>query len=327
MILSARPTDPSAPRSERLQKILAAAGLASRRHAERWICEGRVRINGRVAGLGDTADPHHDRITLDDVDIIAEPLRYWLLHKPAGVLTSVRDPHGRPTVMDLVPERGARVVPVGRLDLDTEGLVLLTNDGETANALLHPRYGCEREYVVTVRGIPTRETLRRLAQGVELDDGPTSPARVGAVQCSPTRTAATFHLVLREGRKRQIRRSLAALGHRVTRLVRIRMGPLELGALPPGVARPLGEAERQQLLDHAARLREGACPEREDAENSPAAAPITHRAARQGSARSGGSGAVVRGRGRTVGGRDRVREATERVEREPEPEDEGGGAQ
>ncbi len=250
-----------------------------------------MTVNGRVATLGESATAARDQICLDGVELRAEPLRYWLLHKPAGVLTSVRDPEGRPTVVDLLPERSVRLVPVGRLDLDTEGLVLLTNDGATAHALLHPRHGCEREYVVTVRGAPARETLRRLEDGIELDDGPTAPAKVRDVVRGDDGATTRFRLVLREGRKRQIRRSLVALGHRVIRLVRIRIGPLVLGDLAPGAARPLAEDERRALLHHAERLRAGATNPENGREGRKEAVRATRKSGqRASSARSSGRG-------------------------------------
>jgi len=207
-----------------------------------------VRVNGRIAELGDSADPERDEIRLDGAAIGREPLVYWLLHKPRGVITTVRDPQGRPTAVDLVPDRRHRLFPVGRLDRDTEGLLLLTNDGRAAQALLHPSYASEREYAVEVRGRIPASALRRLALGIELEDGPTAPARVGPCRHDPARDASRFALTLVEGRKRQIRRALAALGHPVRRLVRVRMGPLRLGRLAPGAARELSPSERRGLL-------------------------------------------------------------------------------
>jgi 23S rRNA pseudouridine2605 synthase len=171
------------------------------------------------------------------------------------VLTTLRDPEGRQTVVDLLPPeaRRARVFPVGRLDRDTEGLLLLTNDGDVAQALLHPSRGSEREYLVTARGRVSAESLRRLAAGVPLDDGPTAPARVAGARHDPRSDTTRFRLVLREGRKRQIRRALRALGHPVVALVRVRMGPLLLGRLAPGAARPLSAQETKTLLAHARR--------------------------------------------------------------------------
>jgi 23S rRNA pseudouridine2605 synthase len=243
----------------RLQKLLAAAGLASRREAERWIQAGRVCVNGVVARLGEAADPDRDEILVDGRPLRAEPLRYWLLHKPRGVLTTTRDPHaaplGRATVLDLLPQgaRGVRLFPVGRLDLDSEGLLLLTNDGQVAQALLHPSRGCERTYRVTVRGLVPADAVARLSRGgLELDDGPMAPWRVQGVRREARRGETRLVLVLQEGRKRQIRRGLAQLGHPVMRLVRTRMGPLALGRLAAGAARPLSAVERRALLAFAA---------------------------------------------------------------------------
>jgi pseudouridine synthase len=239
----------------RLQKLLAAAGVASRRHAEELLKSGRVRVNGQIAKLGDSADPDADEILLDDSVLGAAPLAYWIAHKPAGVLTTTSDPRGRPTVVGLLPRDAPRLFPVGRLDFDTEGLVLLTNDGATAQALLHPSFGNEREYRVTARGAMSKVALQRLARGVVLDDGPTAPARVAHVRFDRQYGETTLHLTLREGRKRQIRRALAALGYPVRRLVRVRLGPLELGPLASGATRPLTSAERRAVLAHAGELR------------------------------------------------------------------------
>ena len=238
----------------RLQKLLADAGLASRRAAEEWIRAGRVRVGGKLAQLGDSADPEHDDVRVDGRRIEAEPRRYWLLHKPQNVLTTTADPFaaeaGRRTVLELLPPaaRRTRLVPVGRLDLDSEGLLLLTNDGAVVQALLHPSRGCEREYRVDVWGELTPATARQLAAGVELDDGRTQPCRVRVAEYDAAQGVSRLVMVLREGRKRQIRRSLRALGHPVRRLVRVRMGPLRLGDLPRGRARELTAGERRELL-------------------------------------------------------------------------------
>lgn len=233
----------------RLQKIMARAGVASRRRAEELIRAGRVSVNGVTACLGASADPDEDEISLDGYPLAAEPRIYWILYKPRGVLTTTRDPEGRPTVIDLLPAeaRERRLFPVGRLDLDSEGLLLLTNDGEVAQAMLHPSLGCEKEYRVTARGRLSPTTRRQLAAGVELDDGPMAPCQVGPVRYDPGTDTCTFHMTLREGRKRQIRRAVAARGHPVLRLIRIRMGPLRLGRLRPGQARTLTAAERRAL--------------------------------------------------------------------------------
>jgi len=238
----------------RLQKLLADAGLASRRAAEAWIRAGRVRVNGAVATLGASADPARDDVRVDGMRLEPERRSYWLLHKPKNVLATNADPFaadsGRRTVLDLLPAaaRRTRLYPVGRLDLDSEGLLLLTNDGAVAQALLHPSHGCEREYRVDVWGEVTSRTAQRLARGVELEDGPTLPCRVRRLGYDTARGTSRLELVLREGRKRQIRRALLALGHPVRRLLRVRMGPLRLGTLPSGSARSLGPREQQALL-------------------------------------------------------------------------------
>jgi len=234
-------------RSVRLQKILAAAGVASRRRAEDLLREGRVSVNGRVAALGESADPDRDVVDVDGAPVEREPLAYWVVHKPRGVLTTVHDPEGRPTVLDLLPARGTRLFPVGRLDRNTEGLVLLTNDGRIAQTLLHPSHEVEREYRVTVSGRIAATSLERLAEGVMLEDGLTAPAQVGRATWRPASGTSRFTLTLIEGRKRQIRRALESLGHPVVALLRVRMGPLHLGNLPIGAARPLSPHERRSL--------------------------------------------------------------------------------
>lgn len=247
----------------RLQKLLADAGLASRRSAEEWIRAGRVRVNGKAAQLGESADPARDDVRVDGRRIEAEPRRYWLLHKPQNVLTTTADPFaqeaGRRTVLELLPAaaRRTRLVPVGRLDLNSEGLLLLTNDGGVVQALLHPSHGCEREYRVDVWGRVAPATARQLAAGVELEDGRTNPCRVRVTDYDAAQDQSRLVVVLREGRKRQIRRSLRELGHPVRRLVRVRMGPLRLGDLPRGRARELTAAERRELLRVAYGTREG----------------------------------------------------------------------
>jgi 23S rRNA pseudouridine2605 synthase len=218
-----------------------------------------VRVGGRVVQLGELANPARDRITVDGRLVRPAIREYWLAHKPRGMITTRSDPGGRPRVVELLPPAlRERLFPVGRLDLGTEGLVLLTNDGELGHALLHPSLGNEREYRVTVRGHVSDDTARRLEEGVGLAEGVTAPARVGARRHDRNEDTTVFHLVLREGRNRQIRRSLAQLGHPVRRLVRIRMGPLRLQRVAPGRARRLTTVERKALLAHAARLRERA---------------------------------------------------------------------
>jgi 23S rRNA pseudouridine2605 synthase len=214
-------------------------------------------VNGRVAGLGESADPARDRIELDGRPVDLGERAYWVLHKPRGVVSTRRDPQGRPTLLDLLPAaaQALRLFPVGRLDLDSEGLVLLTNDGDLAQVLLHPSYESEKEYVVTVRGRPGEAALRRLAAGLELAPGtrPTAPAEVARLAGGAASGECRLRIVLREGRKRQIRRSLAQLGFPVRRLVRVRIGPLRLHGLAPAEARPLRPGERAALRRYAAR--------------------------------------------------------------------------
>jgi 23S rRNA pseudouridine2605 synthase len=235
----------------RLQKLLAAAGFGSRRSVEELILQGRVTINGEVAKLGDSAHPQNDVVALDGEKLVREKLAYWVVNKPAGVVTTLKDPEGRPTIKGLMPDSGKRLYPVGRLDQGTSGLVIMTNDGVLTQKLLHPSLENEREYRVIVRGQVEDKTVARLEKGVYLDEGRTAPAEVSRLHYDPDRKSTTFFLVLREGRKRQIRRSLLRLGHPVLKLVRTRMGPLRLGKLAKGEARKLREDEIKALRDHA----------------------------------------------------------------------------
>jgi 23S rRNA pseudouridine2605 synthase len=226
---------------ERLQKVLARAGFGSRRVCEELIAGGRVRVNNEVAELGRRVDPATDRVEVDGEGIgVGADLVHYVLNKPRGVVTTASDPHGRPTVVALVPQE-PRVFPVGRLDADTEGLLLLTNDGELAHRLTHPSFGVEKEYLAEVEGTPSAAALRRLREGVVLEDGPTAPARVAAV---PPRA---LRLVIHEGRNRQVRRMCEAVGHPVVRLVRTRIGPLAERGLAPGEWRALTTAEVRAL--------------------------------------------------------------------------------
>jgi 23S rRNA pseudouridine2605 synthase len=230
---------------ERLQKILARAGFGSRRASEALIAAGRVRVNGEVAALGDRADPETDRIEVDGAVVGIRPgLVHYLLNKPAGVVTTASDPQGRPTVVGLVPAE-PRVFPVGRLDADTEGLLLLTNDGELAHRLTHPSFGVDKEYLAGVDGRPTRGALRRLREGVELEDGPTAPAKVSLVG------DRLLRITIHEGRKRQVRRMCEAVGLPVRRLVRVRIGPIADRRLAPGEWRAL-EPDEIRALERAA---------------------------------------------------------------------------
>jgi pseudouridine synthase len=219
----------------RLNAYLARTGIASRRGADELIKTGRVRVNGVYAGLN-TFVQEGDVVDLDGRLLDPQALAYVLLHKPAGVVTTASDPHGRPTVVELV-EHESRVVPVGRLDADTTGALLLTNDGPLAHRLAHPRYGVEKVYEVETWKEPTDEALRRLAEGVELEDGPTSAARVRRLG------AARFELVLHEGRNRQVRRMCDAVGYRVRRLHRSVYAGLRIDGLAPGEWRELTPGE------------------------------------------------------------------------------------
>ncbi|MDQ1479612.1 MAG: rRNA synthase [Actinomycetota bacterium] len=230
---------------ERLQKLLARAGLGSRRSCELLISAGRVVVDGKVAILGTRADPATAHITLDGVPVIVDStLVYWLLNKPAGFVTTARDPQGRPTVMELVPQE-PRVFSVGRLDRETEGLLLLTNDGNLAELLTHPRHGVEKAYLAEVEGVPAPGALRQLREGVELDDGYARAVRAQVVQSRHGGSA--LEIVLKEGRKRIVRRMCAAIGHPVRRLVRTRIGPLADSKLGPGESRPLTPQEVRAL--------------------------------------------------------------------------------
>jgi 23S rRNA pseudouridine2605 synthase len=225
---------------ERLQKVLARVGIGSRRTCEDLIAEERVRVNGEIAELGRRVDPDHDLVEVDGAPIGIRPgLVHYLLNKPTGVVTTASDPQGRPTVIELVPAE-PRVFPVGRLDLDTEGLLLLTNDGELANRIAHPSHGVEKEYLAQVRGTPSRSALRALREGIELEDGRTAPAQASMAD-------GLVKLTIHEGRNRQVRRMLEEIGHPVERLIRTRIGPIADRRLPPGEWRPLTPKELRAL--------------------------------------------------------------------------------
>jgi pseudouridine synthase len=232
----------------RLAKFLAHAGVASRRHAERLVTGGRVRVDGRVV-----TDPARDvdernEVVVDGDAVAPEQLEYHVVHKPAGVVSTAHDPEGRPKVTDMV-ESPARLYPVGRLDVDSTGLVLLTNDGELANRLMHPRYDVPRTYRARVVGGPSKRSLQALRRGVELDDGPARPARVTLL--SPPGRESLLEITIREGRNRIVRRMLEAVGHPVRALERVAFGPLELGRLRPGDSRRVRPRELEELRRRA----------------------------------------------------------------------------
>jgi 23S rRNA pseudouridine2605 synthase len=236
---------------QRLQKLLSAAGIASRRGAEAIIVAGRVRVNGEVADtLGAKADPLLDTIEVDGKRIEpGSPRRWFALNKPAGYVTTMDDPQGRPTVVGFFPAGVSGLFPVGRLDRDTEGLLLITNDGELASCLLHPRHHVEKTYRAWVDGVPTDGDLRTLREGVRLDDGLTAPADVRLVKREAR--AAVVDLTIREGRKRQVRRMFSAVGHPVRRLMRTAFGPLTTQGLEPGGVRELTVADVAALRKSA----------------------------------------------------------------------------
>ena len=232
--------------SERLQKVLAAAGVASRRKSEEIILQGRVTVNRKVVTkLGTKVDPDRDEIRVDGARIQTGSRRvYIMLNKPKGVLSTMEDDRGRDALGDLISVP-ARLYPVGRLDADGEGLILLTDDGELANLLTHPRYMHQKEYLALVNGRPSEKTLEAWRRGVMLDDKPTAPARVGIVKRE--RDSTLLRVEMREGRKRQIRRVAALLGHPVRELKRVALGPLQLGSLASGQWRYLTDREIGQL--------------------------------------------------------------------------------
>jgi 23S rRNA pseudouridine2605 synthase len=233
---------------ERLQKVLARVGYGSRRACEALIAEGRVTVNGELAVLGRRVGVETDLVAVDGAPVGVLPgLVYYLMNKPAGVVTTADDPQGRPSVLELLPGK-PRVFPVGRLDRQSEGLLVLTNDGSFAQLLAHPSFGVDKEYLAEVRGTPGSGALRRLRQGVLLDDGETTaPARVAVV--SP----GVIRIVIHEGRNRQVRRMCDAVGHPVVRLVRTRIGPITDRSLRPGAWRPLGAPEVRALTEAALR--------------------------------------------------------------------------
>jgi len=233
--------------TERLQKIIAAAGITSRRAAEELILAGRVAVNGQVVTeLGAKADPVTDQVTVDGTLVRpAELLYYVLLHKPAGYVTSLKDPQGRQLVTELVKDVNARLFPVGRLDYNSEGLLLLTNDGAWANRLMHPRHQVDKEYHVRVRGKVDQQQIKRLNDGIELEDGPVSGATVRLLKTDQNND--WLSVTIREGRNRQVRRMCAAVGLSVVRLRRIRYGNLTLGGLKPGEYRLLTKQEAAEL--------------------------------------------------------------------------------
>lgn len=231
--------------SMRLQRYLALCGIASRRASETLIREGRVTVNGAIAALGSSVDPDHDEVRVNGKPIRREMPVYILLHKPKGTITTVDDPQGRRTVLDCLQGVRARVYPVGRLDLDVSGVLLLTNDGELAQRLTHPRYGVTKVYIATVRGHVSDEALRRLETGVPLADGVSAPARAAIL--GRDKDTTRLRLTLHEGRKREVKRMCAEIGHDVVKLRRTLFAGIEAGSLRPGQWRWLRPAEVAHL--------------------------------------------------------------------------------
>lgn len=236
----------------RIQKAIANAGLMSRRAAEEAISEGRIRVDGRVAVLGDRVDVDTERLTMDGTPVpVAPGLETHLLYKPVGVISSASDPHGRETVVDLVPSE-KRLYPVGRLDADSEGLILVSNDGELTNRVTHPSFGITKTYLALVSGIPHNRQIRRLTEGLELEDGPARAQSARVVEASAG-DRALVEVVMVEGRNREVRRMFSEIGHEVERLVRTAVGPITDPGLRPGDSRKLTPLEVRKLHEAGSR--------------------------------------------------------------------------
>lgn len=236
---------------ERLQKLIAQAGITSRRKAEKLIEEGRVYVNGKqVNEVGAKADLQTDEISVDGVPLQKEEPVYYLLYKPSGVISSAGDDKGRKTVIDLVPNE-FRVFPVGRLDFDTSGLIVLTNDGEFANLLMHPKYRIHKTYIAKVKGLPLREDLKKLDRGIVLEDGKTAPAKTKVIKTDKRKGTAVVEITIHEGRNRQVRRMFDAIGFPVMKLKRERYGILDLKGLNAGDWRELKPHEVKTLREIA----------------------------------------------------------------------------
>ncbi len=245
--------------NDRLHKVIARSGFASRRRAEELIAAGRVTVDGETAVVGVRVDPEAARIEIDGVVLPVRPgLVYLLLHKPAGVVSTASDPQGRPTVVDLA-EQGDRVFPVGRLDADSEGLMLLTNDGDLAHRLTHPSFGVTKTYAVLVAGEVDRASVRRLVAGVDLDDGPAAAQSARLIDRRPDRSL--LEIVMSEGRKRQVRRMCEAIGHPVVHLTRTAIGPLRDANLKAGEVRSLTVTEVRELYAAGGEPYDAASPE------------------------------------------------------------------
>jgi 23S rRNA pseudouridine2605 synthase len=236
---------------ERLQKVIARAGIASRRKSEELIKEGRVKVNGKVVTELGLKVSSSDRVEVNEIQIEKEEPVYFLLYKPRGVISSVNDEKGRKVVTDFFPHLKERIYPVGRLDYDTSGLLVLTNDGEFANLLMHPKNEIDKVYVAKVKGIPSKENLRKLEKGIRLEDGKTAPARVKLLSADNKKQSAIVEITIHEGRNRQVRRMFEAIGHDVLKLKRERYAFLTLNGLKTGDARELTPHEVKSLRGQA----------------------------------------------------------------------------
>ncbi|MFD1738610.1 pseudouridine synthase [Bacillus salitolerans] len=240
---------------ERLQKVIAQAGVASRRKAEELITNGHVSVNGKVMKELGTKVSTNDKIEVNGVPIEREQPVYYMLYKPTGVISSVSDDKGRKVVTDFFPHVDKRIFPVGRLDYDTSGLLLLTNDGEFANLLMHPKYEVDKVYIAKLKGIPTREQLKSLDKGIKLEDGMTAPAKTKFISSDRKKNTAIVQILIHEGRNRQVRRMFEAIGCPVMKLKRERYGFLTLIGLNPGEKRELTPHEVKQLRTMASQPR------------------------------------------------------------------------
>ena len=233
--------------TERLHVRIAHSGLCSRRAAEQLIQEGRVQVNGDyVRELGVQVRPE-DEVRVDGQPIVEAKIYTLIMNKPTGVVTTLSDPQGRPTIARFLPDYGVQLKPVGRLDMDTDGLLLITNDGDLALRLAHPRYGIEKEYQAIIEGIPSASTLNKLEKGVFVEGRKTAPARVEVVHVEERKETTSIRITIHEGRKRQVRLMCLSVGHPVIRLTRVRLGPMHLKGMRPGEVRLLGQKEVETL--------------------------------------------------------------------------------
>ncbi|MBS4194542.1 pseudouridine synthase [Lederbergia citri] len=232
---------------ERLQKVIAYAGVASRRKAEELILQGKVKVNGQIVKELGTKVSSSDKIEVNEIPLVQEEKKYFLFYKPRGVISAVKDDKGRKVVTDFFPYVEERIYPIGRLDYDTSGLLILSNDGEFTNLLAHPRYGVPKVYIAKVKGIPLKESLKKLERGIQLEDGKTAPAKVKLLSLDKRKSSSIIEIIIHEGRNRQVRRMMDAIGHPVLKLKREQYGTLHLRGLNAGESRELTPHEVKQL--------------------------------------------------------------------------------